>query len=104
MFANRPALGKKNELNQTETNSPDSVDLVTENLSHIRDEVQKRVLTEFDGEVTLDNIPRLRTLVESLFDEVLAHENLLYAACETSPECSSGSLQILLDMARWNPC
>jgi pilus assembly protein CpaF len=40
--------------------------------------VQKRVVTEFSGEVTLENIPQLRTMVEGFFHQVVAEENLLY--------------------------
>lgn len=58
--------------------SPDDFELMKENLFHIRDEIQKRILTEFDGEVTLENIPRLRKMVEGFFNQVLTEENLLY--------------------------
>ncbi len=77
MFVNRPALGKKQPTNQVETLSGDNVDHLKKNLSHIRDEVQGRLLSEFNGEVSLDNIPRLRTMIETFFQEVLTEENLL---------------------------
>jgi pilus assembly protein CpaF len=78
MFANRPALNKQSQPKQVETLSPGELELMKDNLSHIRDEVQKRILTEFNGEVTLDNIPRLRKMIESFFNQVLLEENLLY--------------------------
>jgi len=78
MFANRPALGKQNDPNSPDTLSADKLDVQKESLFHVRDEVQRRVLSEFNGEVTLENIPRLRTMVESLFYQVVSEENLLY--------------------------
>ncbi len=78
MFENRPALSKKSQSKQSETLSPDDVESMKGHLFHIRDEVQKRILTEFDGEVTLDNIPRLRKMIEAFFNQILTEENLLY--------------------------
>jgi len=78
MFANRPALGKKTDSKTAEALSADKWDVQKENLFHVRDEVQRRVLSEFNGEVTLENIPRLRTMVESFFYQVVSEENLLY--------------------------
>jgi pilus assembly protein CpaF len=51
---------------------------VWDNLYFIRDSVQKRLLSEFDGEVTLENIPKLRQQIEMIFNQLLAEENLLY--------------------------
>jgi len=78
MFPNRPALNTKNQSSQRDNLSADSDESMKVNISHIRDEVQKRILTEFDGEVTLDNIPRLRKMIEHFFNQILAEENLLY--------------------------
>ena len=77
MFPNRPALNHKNQSKQDEILSPDDVELMKENLYHIRDEVQEHILVEFNGEVTLDNIPRLRKMIELFFNQVLSEENLL---------------------------
>ncbi len=77
MFPNRPALNQKNQSKQAETLSPDDLDLMRDNLFHIRDEVQKRILVEFNGEVTLDNIPRLRKMIELFFNQILTEESLL---------------------------
>jgi pilus assembly protein CpaF len=78
MFANRPALGKQNDPGDSGAASADRLDVQKESLFHVRDEVQRRVLSEFNGEVTLENIPRLRTMVETFFHQVLSDENLLY--------------------------
>ena len=78
MFENRPGLGGKKRADGATTLTADKLDIRKENLFQLRDEVQKRVLAEFSGEVTLENIPRLRTMVESFFHEVLSEKNLLY--------------------------
>ncbi|MFM8424148.1 MAG: hypothetical protein ACKOBL_03130, partial [Chloroflexota bacterium] len=77
MFSNRPALNQKKQLDNL---SPDTVQLMKENLFHIRDEVQKRLLVEFDGEVTIDNTPQLRKMIEDIFNQVLIEEGLLVSS------------------------
>jgi pilus assembly protein CpaF len=78
MFENRPALTKKSQSKQSEALSSDDIESMKGHLFHIRDEVQKRILTEFDGEVTLENIPRLRKMIEVFFNQIVTEENLLY--------------------------
>lgn len=78
MFSNRPALGKKTETGTSEALAPEKWDVQKESLFHVRDEVQRRVLSEFNGEVNLENIPKLRTMVEGFFYQVVSEENLLY--------------------------
>jgi pilus assembly protein CpaF len=51
---------------------------IWENLYFIRDSVQKRLLAEFEGEVTHDNLPLLNQQIEMIFNQLLAEENLLY--------------------------
>ena len=77
MFSNRPALSQKNQTKQGDTLSPDTVQLVKESLFHIRDEVQKRLLVEYNGEVTLDNAQNLRKMIENFFNQVISEEGLL---------------------------
>lgn len=77
MFSNRPALNQKKQL---DTLSPDTVQLMKENLFHVRDEVQKRLLVEFNGEVTIDNAPQLRKMIEDIFNQVLIEEGLLVSS------------------------
>ena len=78
MFPNRPVL--KNESEYNKEDKVESIDLssMKEHMFQIRDTIQKRILTEFDGEITIDNIPRLRKMVEEFFNQALAAENLLY--------------------------
>ncbi len=78
MFENRPALIKKDQAKQTEALSQNDIESMKGHLFHIRDEVQKRILTEFDGEVNLENIPRLRKMIEVFFNQILTEQNLLY--------------------------
>jgi pilus assembly protein CpaF len=44
----------------------------------IRDRVQRKLLAEADGEVDLSHMPQMRQMIETLFNRVLAEENLLY--------------------------
>jgi pilus assembly protein CpaF len=78
MFSNRPALGTKAAKKGKDAAKADQLEIQKESLFHVRDEVQKRVLAEFSGEVTLENIPRLRSMVEGFFYEVVSEENLHY--------------------------
>jgi pilus assembly protein CpaF len=83
MFTNRPA---KN----THTIAPDAYDTLGEaqvigggeqisaDAYMIRERVQRRLLTEADGEVDLSHIPQMHQMIESLFNRVLSEENLLY--------------------------
>ena len=77
MFSNRPALSQKNQPKQGDTLSPDTVPLMKESLFHIRDEVQKRLLVEYNGEVTLDNAQNVRKMIENFFNQVISEEGLL---------------------------
>jgi len=77
MFSNRPGLAGKRDADDRETASPDGMGVPKETLYPIRDEVQRRVLAEFKGEVTFENIPRLRTMVEGHFHQLLSEDNLL---------------------------
>ena len=83
MFTNRPAknahtiaandydiLAEAKNLGGTEQVSADAY--------MIRDRVQRRLLTEADGEVDLSHIPQMHQMIESLFNKVLSEENLLY--------------------------
>lgn len=77
MFTNRPALNLKNQQKQTETFNPEDFEAMKETLFSVRDAVQKRVLSDFEGEVTLENIPRLRKMIEVFFNQFLAEENMI---------------------------
>jgi len=77
MFTNRPALqndnpnkGKKNELPPVFEYEQDAV--------QIRDAVQKKLLMECNGELSLENATLLKQKIESSFNQYLADENLMY--------------------------
>ena len=80
MFTNRPAL------NASETDVPDTViaptgvERVTADVYHVREQVQRKLLAESDGEPNLDmdQRPRLTRSIEVHFNQVLADENLVY--------------------------
>jgi pilus assembly protein CpaF len=83
MFTNRPAknthptagseydtLGEAEAIGGGEKISADAY--------MIRERVQRRLLTEADGEVDLSHIPQMHQMIEALFNKVLTEENLLY--------------------------
>ncbi len=79
MFNNRPAMKKEYQPKQeTEGFTPDAFEGIKDNLYFIRDSVQKRLLADFDGEATHENIPQLRAQIEGIFNQLLAEENLLF--------------------------
>jgi len=45
---------------------------------HIRDRVQRKLLADTEGEVNLSHIPQMRQMIETIFNQVLVEENLLY--------------------------
>jgi pilus assembly protein CpaF len=84
MFQNRPARARTNANEQTQ--SPVTEQSMGEGLGsasaeayHLRDRVQRKLLSEADGDVNLTHLPQMRQMIESIFNQVLAEENLLYA-------------------------
>jgi len=84
MFTNRPALGRDGDAADANGRTAEKMHLQMQERFHVRDEVQKRLLAEFNGEVTLENLPRVRALVENFFQQVLVEENLLYTRANKS--------------------
>ena len=79
MFNNRPAMRREYTPRDDETQSgPDGLEGIQDNLYHLRDSVQRRLLAEFDGEVDQANQGRLRQMIEVYFNQLMAEENLLY--------------------------
>ena len=78
MFSNRPAM--RREYSPTEEESITTPEGLgdQENLYYLRDAVQRRLLSEFDGEVNLENPDQLQQMIEVYFNQLLAEENLLY--------------------------
>jgi pilus assembly protein CpaF len=83
MFTNRPAKSTRphkvsgpGSLNDVATE--ESLGSVTGDAYTIRDRVQQKLLTESEGEVNLAHLPQMKQIIETLFNKVLAEENLLY--------------------------
>jgi pilus assembly protein CpaF len=51
---------------------------ISHDVYQIRDRVQRKLLAETEGQVNLEQQAQMRTLIENLFNQVLAEENLLY--------------------------
>ncbi len=83
MFTNRPAKNVRtigpNEYDVLgEAQTIGGSEQVSADAYMIRERVQRRLLTEADGEVDLSHIPQMHQMIESLFNKVLSEENLLY--------------------------
>jgi pilus assembly protein CpaF len=84
MFSNRPAMngqpGNGRKSNSPETGfQVDNLEGISADVYQIRDRVQRKLLHENQGEVDLSHVPQMRQLIESLFNQVLSEENLLYS-------------------------
>jgi pilus assembly protein CpaF len=82
MFSNRPAKtrvlpGERSD--QKKERPGDGQYTASAEGYHLRDRVQRKLLAEADGDVNLTHIPQMRQMIETLFNQVLAEENLLYA-------------------------
>jgi len=81
MFTNRPAITNRSgtgPLTAQDLRNIESIGGVTTDVYQIRDRVQRKLLTETEGDVTIDQGPQIRQSIEVLFNQVLAEENLLY--------------------------
>jgi pilus assembly protein CpaF len=83
MFTNRPAKNVRTISSNdydvlAEAQTIGGTEQISADAYLIRDRVQRRLLTEADGEVDLTHIPQMHQMIETLFNRVLAEENLLY--------------------------
>lgn len=83
MFTNRPAKNVRtigtNEYDAlAEAQAIGGSEQISADAYMIRERVQRRLLTEADGEVDLSHIPQMHQMIESLFNKILSEENLLY--------------------------
>jgi pilus assembly protein CpaF len=82
MFPNRPGLNGRSahieSADQVATFVAESLTGVNADVYHIRDRVQRKLLAETEGGVNLSHGPQMRQMIETLFNQVLAEENLLY--------------------------
>ena len=82
MFSNRPAKttthsGERST--QKKDQSKDGSGGPSSEAYHLRDRVQRKLLAEADGDVNLSHLPQMRQMIETLFNQILAEENLLYS-------------------------
>jgi pilus assembly protein CpaF len=83
MFPNRPAGPGRNGPGQITKDSqnifegPTNVG-VTGDVYLIRDRVQRKLLSESEGDVETQQTPQMRQAIETFFNEVLVEENLIY--------------------------
>ncbi|HEY5729188.1 MAG TPA: ATPase, T2SS/T4P/T4SS family, partial [Anaerolineales bacterium] len=82
MFTNRPAV---NNRPSAKTKDPlqsiaalETLGGVPADVYQIRDRVQKKLLSETEGEVSIEHLPQMRQTIEALFNQVLVDENLIY--------------------------
>ena len=81
MFTNRPAMTSRssdNERQRPTTPTPEGTGASKADIYHIRDRIQRKLLNETDGEVNLSHRPQMQQMIEVIFNQVLAEENLLY--------------------------
>jgi pilus assembly protein CpaF len=82
MFSNRPARTRNTTQSEPRVRVVEQRDSSANSSNneayHLRDRVQRKLLSEADGEVNLSHLPQMRQMIETLFNQVLADENLLY--------------------------
>ncbi|MGB3700274.1 MAG: CpaF family protein [Anaerolineales bacterium] len=83
MFSNRPAVNGKNpnyidREEQAPVSTLEAIGGISGDVYQIRDRVQRKLLAETEGQINLEQQAQMRTLIENLFNQVLAEENLLY--------------------------
>jgi pilus assembly protein CpaF len=83
MFSNRPAVnGDRPDYARREEDAPvstiEAIGGISGDVYQIRDRVQRKLLAETEGQINLEQQAQMRTLIENLFNQVLAEENLLY--------------------------
>ena len=82
MFTNRPAVSNRPSV---QTKDPlqslaalETLGGVPADVYQIRDKVQKKLLAETEGEISIEHLPQMRQTIEALFNQVLVDENLIY--------------------------
>ena len=83
MFSNRPAVnGDTPDYARRQEEAPvstiEAIGGISGDVYQIRDRVQRKLLAETEGQINLEQQAQMRTLIENLFNQVLAEENLLY--------------------------
>jgi pilus assembly protein CpaF len=86
MFANRPALSARYNATPEPGNGNGSSPAsgVMADVYNLRDRVQAKLLSQSPSEVNLGHAAQIRQIIESLFNEVLSEENLIYTRADRS--------------------
>ncbi|NIM95924.1 MAG: CpaF family protein [Anaerolineales bacterium] len=87
MFTNRPAIESRFNGATTTDSSQGVLNIsnageVSKDVYHIRDLVQRRLLSETEGDVNLRDQPHMRQMIETFFHQILVEENLLYTRAD----------------------
>jgi pilus assembly protein CpaF len=86
MFKNRPAIqdtpGARRRTDGRSSDQFEGLEAISADVYHIRDQVQRKLIADSNGEVNLKHVPQMRQMIETLFNQVLADENLLYTRAE----------------------
>jgi pilus assembly protein CpaF len=81
MFTNRPAMnvrtGQRIDGDGTST-ALDQSNGISADVYLIRDRVQRKLLTEYEGDVSTSHYQQMRQMIETFFSQVLVEENLIY--------------------------
>jgi pilus assembly protein CpaF len=83
MFSNRPAITTRpGTPSRPDSNGGqaiiDPASGISADVYLIRDRVQRKLLSEYEGDVTTSHYPQMRQMIEAYFNQVLAEENLIY--------------------------
>jgi pilus assembly protein CpaF len=83
MFSNRPAkttrTGPLTPISEyAVSESGNGINSPSGDVYHIRDRVQRKLLADTEGDVNLSHVPQMRQMIETIFNQVLVEENLLY--------------------------
>jgi len=82
MFNNRPAFTNNGSSPTSQATyskqSNDGYGKVNADVYHIRDRVQRKLLTDTEGDVNRIQTQQMRQTIETIFNQVLVEENLLY--------------------------
>ena len=76
MFTNRPAMKKETAIREKE--AQENFAELEKDFYTIRDEVQHRLLTQTNADLSLTDINKVKGLIETCFNETLEEKNLLY--------------------------
>jgi pilus assembly protein CpaF len=82
MFSNRPAMNRDNRPKMTgsgeDNASASTLEGIKEEVQLIRDSIQKRLLSDTNVDLSMDNAQSLKKTIEVYFNELLVDQNLLY--------------------------